>query len=85
MSYDDDSFIKIDDPRPGDGPHIRGYRELGGKMVEWTWQDELMDLLDKAENYAGQYEHCNYSAMRELVRDIRRIVKKCDILSKGGD
>ncbi len=72
-------------PDKSERTDLMGYTVIDGKEYKWTYQDELMNLLDMAENYAAQYEFGNYSAMRELVRDVRRIIKRCDVISKGGE
>lgn len=59
---------------------IMCYVERDGKQIAWTYQDEMLDLLDKLENYEAQ--HGVYSAPRELVRELRGLVKRCDILHK---
>ena len=51
-----------------------------GREIVWTYQDEMLDLLDKLENYESQYGL--YSGPREIVRELRSIVRRCDIILK---
>lgn len=59
---------------------IMKYIERDGMQIAWTYQDEMLDLLDKLENYEAQ--HGVYSAPRELVQELRGLVRRCDIIKK---
>jgi len=59
---------------------IMKYVERDGKQLAWTYTDEMMDLLDRLENYAAQYGM--YSGPIDMVRELRSIVRRCDVIKK---
>jgi len=59
------------------------YVERDGKQFAWTYKDEMMDLLDKLENYSAQYGM--YSGPIDLVRELRSVVRRCDITKTEED